>query len=159
MLLEQRLLSPAELPLYCEHCVKGAPVHVHAVQYRSIVTPRLSAPEIHCCKSACIRLPHQVSLKPASLKLKSPQVGSAALVYVQPSQDFSMPEDPAKPIIMIGPGTGIAPFRYITAFGRKAACPPPPVSPSRLPPPPSAPDCFHIYCRHMHEMRLSTCKA
>jgi sulfite reductase (NADPH) flavoprotein alpha-component len=32
-------------------------------------------------------------------------------VYVQKAQHFALPKDSRKPIIMIGPGTGIAPFR------------------------------------------------
>lgn len=38
--------------------------------------------------------------------------GTTAPVYVQDAQKhFAMPADPATPIIMIGPGTGLAPFR------------------------------------------------
>jgi sulfite reductase (NADPH) flavoprotein alpha-component len=37
--------------------------------------------------------------------------GDTIRVYVQKAQHFALPADAAKPIIMIGPGTGIAPFR------------------------------------------------
>lgn len=37
--------------------------------------------------------------------------GDKVRVFVQPSHGFTVPPDPAKPMIMVGPGTGIAPFR------------------------------------------------
>jgi sulfite reductase (NADPH) flavoprotein alpha-component len=46
-------------------------------------------------------------------------VGDPAAVYVHQNPRFRLPPDPGTPIIMIGPGTGVAPFRAFLHHRRK----------------------------------------
>ena len=39
------------------------------------------------------------------------RVGGRLPVYVKPNKNFRLPDDPDRPVVMIGPGTGVAPFR------------------------------------------------
>jgi sulfite reductase (NADPH) flavoprotein alpha-component len=42
------------------------------------------------------------------------KIGSEVKLYVKPNKHFRLPTDAARPIIMIGAGTGVAPFRAFT---------------------------------------------
>ena len=44
--------------------------------------------------------------------------GSQLKVFIQPSHGFTVPADPTAPMIMVGPGTGIAPFVFFLARTR-----------------------------------------
>ncbi|KJC35690.1 sulfite reductase [Bradyrhizobium sp. LTSP885] len=49
--------------------------------------------------------------------------GDELKVYVQKAHGFALPQDPKIPIIMIGPGTGIAPFRAFLLDRRATGAP------------------------------------
>jgi sulfite reductase (NADPH) flavoprotein alpha-component len=84
-------------------------------------------PRLYSISSSPKRTPGQISLTVDSVRYvvgKRQRLGVASTfladrvaadtkvkVYVQKAHNFALPQDSTKPIIMVGPGTGIAPFR------------------------------------------------
>jgi sulfite reductase (NADPH) flavoprotein alpha-component len=75
-------------------------------------SPRAHPGEVHVTVGAVRWSAHgEERLGVCSTFLASLQEGSRCRIYFQPNNNFRPPADPAAPLIMVGPGTGIAPFR------------------------------------------------
>ena len=87
--------------------------------------PRL-APRLYSIASSPIASPERIDLCVAIVRYEkksrrrigvcstylSDRAGNGPVkIYLQPNPAFKLPQDPSVPVIMVGPGTGIAPFR------------------------------------------------
>jgi sulfite reductase (NADPH) flavoprotein alpha-component len=76
-------------------------------------SPKAHAGEVHLTVAAVRYESHGRTRKGVCSTFLADRVepGGMVPVFVQTSHGFRLPNDPATPIIMVGPGTGIAPFR------------------------------------------------
>lgn len=85
---------PARLYSISSSC-RANPEEVHftvrAVRYQSHGRDRYGVCSVHCAERV--------------------QPGDSLPIYIQNNPNFKLPESPEVPVIMIGPGTGVAPFR------------------------------------------------
>eukprot|EP00873_Tetraselmis_striata_P028990 jgi/Tetstr1/449254/TSEL_036459.t1 len=86
--LQPRLYSISSSPLESEGRVQ---VTVAVVRYRALNKDRVGVASTYLGEST--------------------QVGDTVAVYTSKNPDFRLPPSPETPIIMVGPGTGLAPFR------------------------------------------------
>lgn len=100
------------------------PVRASAADWVSVIKPL--APRSYSISSSPLSSPDQVQLTVSAVRynvhgtprtgvcstfLADPAEGEDVGIFVTPTKHFRPPEDPAAPMIMIGPGTGVAPFR------------------------------------------------
>ncbi len=82
-------------------------------RFYSIASSRRVFPsELHLTVSV-VEFEHRGRLRHGvgSRFLETAPLGRAIPIYVQHSLHFALPEDPSRSILLIGPGTGVAPFR------------------------------------------------
>lgn len=105
--------------------LKFAPVRLHPEAFVDALEPL--QPRLYSISSSSKAIPGRVSLTVDTVRYmvrKRERLGVASTflgerigaretlrVYRQTAHNFALPPDPATPIIMVGPGTGIAPFR------------------------------------------------
>jgi len=95
-------LTPQELA--------GALKPMQPRNYSIASSPRAHAGEVHLTVAA-VRWDAPGRKGACSTYLADRCAGADVPIFIQPSPHFRLPADPATPIIMIGPGTGVAPFR------------------------------------------------
>jgi len=80
----------------------------------SIASSPLENPgEVHLC-IGIQRMMHRARLRrgvTSTYLAERVPLGMPVPVYLQPTSHFTVPAEPGTPIIMVGPGTGVAPFR------------------------------------------------
>jgi len=81
--------------------------------YSIASSPKAHEGEVHLTVAAVRYDAHGKSRKgiASTYIADAAEVGEKVKVFVQPNKNFRLPEDGDTPVIMVGPGTGIAPFR------------------------------------------------
>ena len=67
--------------------------------------------EVHLTVAVVNYVGHGRERKGVCSSYLAERVGDSIPCYLHPNKNFKLPEDSSTPIIMVGPGTGIAPFR------------------------------------------------
>jgi len=90
-----------------------AALHPLAPRLYSVASSRRSAGDEAHLTVAVVDYAHDGERRvgPASWQLSVTQPGARLAAYVEPNARFRVPVDGSRDVIMIGPGTGVAPFR------------------------------------------------
>jgi len=128
--LEQLISNQTELEQYCERhdildLVTDFPSQLNHEQFLSILRPL--KPRLYSVASSCLKYPNEVHLTLRLMKYSlhkrqyigvsssflSDRIdsGESMPIYLEENISFRLPENKDTPIIMIGNGTGIAPYR------------------------------------------------
>ncbi len=116
--------------------LRAFPVHTDIVEWRRIL--RNLQPRSYSISSSPLFNPSEVQLTVSVVRYETPdgvarggvcstfladRTGAQPVpVFLQRSPHFRPPIDPAAPMIMVGPGTGIAPFRAFLHQRRELGC-------------------------------------